>query len=60
MGHCCALLHTLVHDDSEDEGFELELPWIDPETNGHFSVAKGLFEKVDKKGRDALGVDTKD
>ena len=51
----------LVHDDSKDKEFELELSWIGAETNGlHLPVPKDLFEEADKKGRDALDADMED
>ncbi|KAF9509876.1 hypothetical protein BS47DRAFT_1300905 [Hydnum rufescens UP504] len=56
-----ARIMHLVHDDSKDKEFELELSWIGAETNGlHLPVPKDLFEEADKKGRDALDADMED
>jgi len=51
----------LVHDDSKDKEFELELSWIGAETGGkHVPVPKDLFAEADKQGRDALSEDMED
>lgn len=48
----------LVHDDSKDKDFELEMSWIGDETKGlHLPVPKDLFEDADQKGKDALDAD---
>ncbi|KAF9263554.1 20S proteasome subunit [Marasmius fiardii PR-910] len=45
----------LVHDDSKEKDFELEMSWIGDETNGlHLPVPKDLFAEADAKARAAL------
>ncbi|CAE7085950.1 unnamed protein product [Rhizoctonia solani] len=51
----------LVHDDSKDKEFELELSWIGPETGGkHAPVPRELWAEADRKARDALDADMED
>ncbi|CAE6399113.1 unnamed protein product [Rhizoctonia solani] len=51
----------LVHDDSKDKEFELELSWIGPETDGkHVSVPRELWAEADRKAREALDADMED
>ncbi|CAE6397716.1 unnamed protein product [Rhizoctonia solani] len=51
----------LVHDDSKDKEFELELSWIGPETGGkHAPVPRDLWAEADRKAREALDVDMED
>jgi hypothetical protein len=51
----------LVHDDTKDKEFELELSWIGPETNGrHVSVPRDLWAEADRKAREALDADMED
>ncbi|CAL1701454.1 unnamed protein product [Somion occarium] len=45
----------LVHDDSKEKEFQLELSWIGEETKGlHLPVPKDLCEEADRKAREAL------
>jgi len=45
----------LVHEDSKEKDFELEMSWIGDETNGLFApVPKDLFNEADSKARAAL------
>ncbi|KDN51040.1 hypothetical protein RSAG8_00669, partial [Rhizoctonia solani AG-8 WAC10335] len=51
----------LVHDDSKDKEFELELSWIGPETGGkHAPVPRELWAEADRKAREALDADMED
>ncbi|QRV72490.1 proteasome subunit alpha type protein [Ceratobasidium sp. AG-Ba] len=51
----------LVHDDTKDKEFELELSWIGPETNGrHAAVPRELWAEADRKAREALDADMED
>ncbi|KAB5595435.1 Proteasome subunit alpha type protein [Ceratobasidium theobromae] len=51
----------LVHDDTKDKEFELELSWIGPETGGkHASVPRDLWAEADRKAREALDADMED
>ncbi|EUC57840.1 proteasome subunit alpha type protein [Rhizoctonia solani AG-3 Rhs1AP] len=51
----------LVHDDSKDKEFELELSWIGPETGGkHVTVPRELWAEADRKAREALDADMED
>ncbi|KAG8730545.1 hypothetical protein FRC11_006447 [Ceratobasidium sp. 423] len=51
----------LVHDDSKDKEFELELSWIGPETGGkHAQVPRELWAEADRKAREALDADMED
>ncbi|KAG9099793.1 hypothetical protein FS749_000378 [Ceratobasidium sp. UAMH 11750] len=51
----------LVHDDTKDKEFELELSWIGPETNGrHVPVPRDLWAEADRKAREALDADMED
>ncbi|KAG8956657.1 hypothetical protein FRC04_000135 [Tulasnella sp. 424] len=51
----------LVHDDSKDKDFELELSWVGEETGGlHLPVPDDLWAEADKHGRDALDEDMVD
>ena len=50
--HCSI---TLVHDDSKEKEFELEMTWIGPETNGrHEFVPKELVEEAQQRAQAAL------
>jgi len=45
----------LVHDDSKEKDFELEMSWIGDETNGlHVAVPQDLFEEANTKAKEAL------
>jgi 20S proteasome subunit alpha 7 len=45
----------LVHEDSKEKEFELEMSWIGDETNGlHLPVPKDLFAEADAKAKAAL------
>ncbi|KAF9076009.1 proteasome subunit alpha type-3 [Rhodocollybia butyracea] len=45
----------LVHDDSKEKDFELEMSWIGDETNGlHVPVPKDLFTEAQQKAKAAL------
>ncbi|KAF5393938.1 hypothetical protein D9757_000164 [Collybiopsis confluens] len=45
----------LVHDDSKEKEFELEMSWIGDETNGlHVPVPKALFAEAEQKAKAAL------
>ncbi|KAG9002873.1 hypothetical protein FRB90_011298 [Tulasnella sp. 427] len=51
----------LVHDDSKDKEFELELSWVGEETGGlHLPVPHDLWVDADKKGKEALDEDMED
>ena len=51
----------LVHDDTKDKEFELELSWIGPETGGkHAAVPRELWAEADRKAREALDADMED
>ncbi|KAG8700605.1 hypothetical protein FRC09_005852 [Ceratobasidium sp. 395] len=51
----------LVHDDTKDKEFELELSWIGPETNGrHVPIPRDLWAEADRKAREALDADMED
>ncbi|KIO30220.1 hypothetical protein M407DRAFT_156863 [Tulasnella calospora MUT 4182] len=51
----------LVHDDSKDKEFELELSWVGKETGGlHLPVPHELWVEADKRGREALDEDMVD
>jgi 20S proteasome subunit alpha 7 len=50
-------LHSiyLVHDDSKEKEFELEMTWIGEETNGeHQPVPKQLFDEAQEAAKKAL------
>lgn len=45
----------LVHDDSKEKEFELEMSWIGDETNGlHVPVPKDLLAEAEQKAKAAL------
>ncbi|CCM04851.1 uncharacterized protein FIBRA_07044 [Fibroporia radiculosa] len=45
----------LVHDDTKEKEFELEMSWIGDETNGlHLPVPKGLLDEASRKAKAAL------
>lgn len=45
----------LVHDDSKEKTFELEMSWIGDETNGlHVPVPKDLLAEAEQKAKAAL------
>ena len=48
----------LVHDDSKDKDFELELSWIGSETNGlHLPVPDDLLQEATTAAKNALEED---
>ena len=45
----------LVHDDSKEKEFELEMSWIGDETGGlHLPVPQELHDEAEQKAKDAL------
>ncbi|TFY72745.1 hypothetical protein EVG20_g279 [Dentipellis fragilis] len=45
----------LVHDDTKEKEFELELSWVSPETEGrHVPVPADLLEEAERKAKEAL------
>lgn len=45
----------LVHDDSKEKEFELEMSWIGDETGGlHLPVPKDLHQEAEEKAKSAI------